>query len=247
MCLQYIGGYHEYIRGISWVHWGCSVHWGDIMMHVGDTMSTLGVIMSISGDVQYIGGIMMHVGLQVDKILSISIENLDALMISPNVLNILRCNHDIRRCTHDIPLMYSSYPSDVLNIPRCNHDVPLMYLWYPPDVLNTHYTGWLLWYWKKLSQVAISVNRFEISFSSSRLHNHTYVHSTGCFDKCLIKGSIEPTHGSACSDVRKLQSMDVLKLSNSLSFRTWSTYPGDKENLSNFDSPEFTHRNFNLF
>ena len=33
-----------------------------------------------------------------------------------------------------------------------------------------------------------------------------------------IKGSIEPTHGSACSDVRKLQSMDVLKLSNSLSF-----------------------------
>ena len=33
-----------------------------------------------------------------------------------------------------------------------------------------------------------------------------------------IKGSIEPTHGSTCSDVRKLQSMDVLKLSNSLSF-----------------------------
>ena len=35
-----------------------------------------------------------------------------------------------------------------------------------------------------------------------------------------IKGSIEPIHGSACSDVRKykLQSMDVLKLSNSLSF-----------------------------
>ena len=26
--VQYIGGYHEYIRG-------CSVHWGDIMMHVG--------------------------------------------------------------------------------------------------------------------------------------------------------------------------------------------------------------------
>ena len=33
-----------------------------------------------------------------------------------------------------------------------------------------------------------------------------------------IKGPIEPTHGSTCSDVRKLQSMDVLKLSNSLSF-----------------------------
>ena len=27
-----------------------------------------------------------------------------------------------------------------------------------------------------------------------------------------IKGSIEPAHGSVCSDVRKLQSMDVLKL-----------------------------------
>ena len=52
--------------------------------------------------------------------------------------------------------------------------------------------------------------------------------------KLTIKGSIEPTHGSACNDVRKLQSMDVLKLSNSLSFWTWSTYPGDKENLSNF-------------
>ena len=28
----------------------------------------------------------------------------------------------------------------------------------------------------------------------------------------LIKGFIKPTHGSVCSDVRKLQSMDVLKL-----------------------------------
>ena len=27
-----------------------------------------------------------------------------------------------------------------------------------------------------------------------------------------IKGSIEPTHGSVCGDVRKLQSMDVLEL-----------------------------------
>ena len=64
------------------------------MMNVGDTMST-------SGDVQYIGGtsggyyeyiggcsvhqrdIMIHVGEQLDKILSISIEN-------SNVLNIPR-------------------------------------------------------------------------------------------------------------------------------------------------------------
>ena len=45
-------------------------------------MSTSGDIMSTSGDVQYIRGI--YVGEQLDKILSISIEN-------PNVLNIPQC------------------------------------------------------------------------------------------------------------------------------------------------------------
>ena len=33
-----------------------------------------------------------------------------------------------------------------------------------------------------------------------------------CRKQLRIKGSIEPTHGSVCSDVRKLQSMDVLEL-----------------------------------
>ena len=56
-------------------------------VHRGDTMST-------SGD------IMMHVGEQVDKSLSISIENSD-------LLNIPTFTHDISRCTHDIPPMYS--------------------------------------------------------------------------------------------------------------------------------------------
>ena len=95
------GGYHEYIGG-------CSVHRGDIMMNVGgyheyiggcsvhrrDTMSTSG------GYHEYIGGcsvhwrdFMIHVGEQLDKILSISIENSDVL--------------NIPRCTHDIPPMYS--------------------------------------------------------------------------------------------------------------------------------------------
>ena len=64
--------------------------------------------------------IMIHVGEQLDKILSISIENSD-------VLNIPRCTHDIPRCTHDIPPMYSWYPSDVLNIPQCTHGIPPMY------------------------------------------------------------------------------------------------------------------------
>ena len=70
------------------------------MINVGDTMSTSGDIMSTSGNVQYIGGIVMiHVGEQLDKILSISIEN-------PDVLNIPQCTHDIPRCTYDIPPMY---------------------------------------------------------------------------------------------------------------------------------------------
>ena len=62
-----LGGYHEYSRGYHEYIGGCSVHQGDIMMHVGE---------------------------QVDRILSISIENpdvlniSDVLMISPDVLNI---------------------------------------------------------------------------------------------------------------------------------------------------------------
>ena len=68
--------------------------------------------MSTSRDVQYIGGceyiggcsvyrrdIMIHVGEQLDKILSISIEN-------PDVLNIPRCTKH-HRSTHGSPPMYS--------------------------------------------------------------------------------------------------------------------------------------------
>ena len=99
--------------------------------------------MSTSGGYhEYIGecsvhprDIMIHVGEQLDKILSISIENSD-------VLNIPRCTHDIPpnvlmispnvlmispRCTHGIFPMYSWYPPDVLNIPRCTHGIPPMY------------------------------------------------------------------------------------------------------------------------
>ena len=78
-------------------------------------------MMNVGGYHEYIGGcsvhrrdIMIHVGEQLDKILSISIENPDVLMISP-------------RCTHYIP--------DVLMVSlRCTEH-PLMYSWYPPDVL----------------------------------------------------------------------------------------------------------------
>ena len=77
---------------------GCSVHWGimsttgDIRMNLGDTMSTLRDVQCIGAYHEYIGGcsvhqrdIMMHVGEQLDKILSISIENSDVLMIFPLV------------------------------------------------------------------------------------------------------------------------------------------------------------------
>ena len=73
-----LGGYHEYIGGYHEYIGGCSVH-------RRDAMSTSG------GYPEYIGGcsvhrrdIMIHVGEQLDKILSISIENSD-------VLNIPRC------------------------------------------------------------------------------------------------------------------------------------------------------------
>ena len=97
---EYIEGYHEYIRGYS-------VHQGDIMMNVGvyheyiggcsvhrrDTMSTLGGYHEyIRGCSVHWRGIMIHVEEQLDKILSISIEN-------SNVLNIPRCT--------EYPPMYS--------------------------------------------------------------------------------------------------------------------------------------------
>ena len=68
----------------------------------------------------------------------------DVLMISPTCFMISPDVLNIPRCTHDIPPMYSWYPSDVLNTPPITHDIPPMYSWYPPmyswyppDVLNT--------------------------------------------------------------------------------------------------------------
>ena len=53
-------------------------------MNVGDTMSTSGDVQYIGGNHEYIGGCsvhrrdtMIHVGEQLDKMLSISIENAD--------------------------------------------------------------------------------------------------------------------------------------------------------------------------
>ena len=67
-------------------------------------MSTGGYHECIRGCSVHRRDIMIHVGEQLDKILSISTENPDVLMISP-------------RCTHGIP-------PDVVNIPRCTHGIP---------------------------------------------------------------------------------------------------------------------------
>ena len=104
-----MGGYHEYIGGRS-VHRGYHDECGDIMSTSGMFSTSQGYHEYIRGYHEYIGGcsvhrrdIMIHVGEQLDKIISISIDNSD-------VLNIPRCTHDIPRCTHDIPLIYSWYP-----------------------------------------------------------------------------------------------------------------------------------------
>ena len=80
--VPYIGGYHDECGGYHVYIRGCSVH-------RRDTMSTS------EGCHEYNGrssvhrrDIMIHVGEQLDKILSISIENSD-------VLNIPRYTHDI--------------------------------------------------------------------------------------------------------------------------------------------------------
>ena len=67
-------------------------------------MSTSGDIMITSGGYhEYTGGCSVHRGFQYK---------------SKAFVNFLpHMNHDIPRCTHGIPLMYSWYPPRVLNTP----------------------------------------------------------------------------------------------------------------------------------
>ena len=50
-------GYHEYRGGISWVPWGWSVPWVDILSAMGDTLMHVGRYNEYRGGVQYRGGI----------------------------------------------------------------------------------------------------------------------------------------------------------------------------------------------
>ena len=122
---EYIGGYHEYIGGY---------HDTD----VGAYHDKCG------GYHEYIGGCSVHRGYHPDVLMVsptfIMICPHISIMISPDVLNIPRCTHDIPdvlmvslRCTEH-PSMYSWYPSDVLNTPdvlmispRYTHSIPPMY------------------------------------------------------------------------------------------------------------------------
>ena len=150
--------------GISWVPWGCSVPWGDIM-------STVGVILSTVGDVQYRRGISWCTW---GDIMS-SVEGVQyrggkifcylstpqywtpptVLMISPHSTQISKDGipHGTEhppRCSW-YPPRASWKPPTVLNIPHSTQDNPRRYSWYPhgtqdipphlswypPTVLNT--------------------------------------------------------------------------------------------------------------
>ena len=157
-------GYHEYIRGILWVHLGCSVHRRIIMMHVGGYHEYIGGC-SVHWGIPWVhwgipwvhwgkswvhrrmfstsGYIMIHVGEQIGENLSISIE-------SPNVLNIPRCTHDIPRCTHDIPWCTHG-------ILRCTEHPP-MYSWYP-----SHASWYPPMYWTSPNVLMVSLTCIMIS------------------------------------------------------------------------------------
>ena len=88
---EYIRGYHEYIGDVQYIGGSMSTM-GDIMITLGDTMSTSGECHD------YIRGCSVHWGISCCMSGSklIKVENLD-------ILNILRCTHDIPRYTHGIP------------------------------------------------------------------------------------------------------------------------------------------------
>ena len=94
--VPYIGGYHDECGGYHVYNGGCSVHRG-MFSTSRDTMCTSGGYHEYNRRSSvHRKDIMTHVGEQLDKILSISIENSadvlmvssTCIMISPDVLNI---------------------------------------------------------------------------------------------------------------------------------------------------------------
>ena len=112
--VQYIGGYHEYIGGIKWVHWG-------MFSTSGDTMNTSGDIQYVEGYHKYIRGISwVHKG--------------DIMSTLGDVQYIGVFNRNQKVFTNFLPHVYH-------DIPRCTEHSP-MYSWYPPDVLMVSPMYW---------------------------------------------------------------------------------------------------------
>ena len=141
----------KYIGGIPWVHRGDIISTSRDVQYIGGYHDACG------GYYEYIGGCSVHQGVFSTLGFSIEIERFSpscsptCIMISaPDVLMVSPW------CTHGIPPMYWTSPDVLMISPTCimifphmHHDIPLMYSWYPPDVLNTpdvlniHYTGWI--------------------------------------------------------------------------------------------------------
>ena len=167
------GEYHEYIRGIPWVH-------------RGDTMSTLGISWCMCGSnlvktFQFLMKTLMYWTYP------------DVLMIS------LQCTHGTPQYTEH-PLMYSWYPHmyhnipdvlmmsprmywtspdvlmisptgimispNVLNTPWCTHEIP-------SDLLSTHYTGWS---WKRAQVLNFCTSHLSLLTQNLNLFYLAYFH-----------------------------------------------------------------------
>ena len=127
--------------GISWVPWGCSVPWGDIMSTVGNTVCSVPWYHDARGGISWVPWRVFSTQLLFEYPTVLNTPMV--LMISPHM-------------HHDIPPWYSNfkgwyppryswwYPPTcimisptVLNIPHGTQDNPPRYSWYPPTVLNT--------------------------------------------------------------------------------------------------------------
>ena len=148
-----LGGYHEYIGGIPWVHrgdimstsggyyeyiGGCSVHWratlstlGDVQyirgipwVHWGISWVHRGISWYMWGDtMSTLGGYHEYIGFSIEIERILSSCSPTCIMIS------------LQFTEH--PPMYSWYPPNVLMVsPRYTHGIPPHLSWYPPDALN---------------------------------------------------------------------------------------------------------------
>ena len=159
---EYIGEYHDACGGARWqkpfnFYWKPQCAHGIPHMHASWYPLNVLNIPRCTHDV-------LNILMVSPDVLNIP----DVLMIPPPyVLNNPRCTYDIHRCTHGIPMywtspMYSWYPlctehprctHDIhrcthgilqcIEHPRCTHDTP-MYSWYPP--MYSWYPPMYSWY-----------------------------------------------------------------------------------------------------